>query len=143
MNYDNQHIIKLIREQQTKLAPSLIPGAGVGVFALVDIPKDTQIKGASAFREYTGIQHYYVIKESDLDGIDEKVKDYFSSMTEGEGDEHYVDAPPFMHYHCYYINHSSTPNCFWDRRTGDIYTQVDISEGQELTMYYKLSERDF
>ena len=57
--------------------------------------------------------------------IDERVKDYFSSMTEGEGDEHYVDAPPFMHYHCYYINHSSTPNCFWDRRTGDIYTQSD------------------
>ena len=35
-----------------------------------------------------------------------------------------------MHYHGYYINHSSTPNCFWDRRTGDIYTQVDISEAR-------------
>ena len=62
---------------------------------------------------------------------------------EHKGDEFYIDAPPFMHYHGYYINHSSTPNCFWDRRTGDIYTQVDISEGQELTMHYKPNERDF
>ena len=40
MNHDHQYVLKLIREQQTKLAPSLIPGAGVGLFALVDIPKD-------------------------------------------------------------------------------------------------------
>jgi SET domain-containing protein len=143
MNHDHQYVLKLIREQQTKLAPSLIPGAGVGLFALVDIPKDTLIKGCRAFREYTGIQQDYVIKESDLNGIDKKIKDYFWSMTDGEGDEFYIDAPPFMHYHGYYINHSSKPNCFWDRRTGDIYTQVDISEGQELTMYYKPDERDF
>ena len=74
MNHDHQYVLKLIREQQTKLAPSLIPGAGVGLFALVDIPKDTLIKGCRAFREYTGIQQDYVIKESDLDLVKKRLK---------------------------------------------------------------------
>jgi len=34
-------------------------------------------------------------------------------------------------------------NCFWDRRTSDIYSQIEISPGEELSMYYIKSERDF
>jgi SET domain-containing protein len=48
-----------------------------------------------------------------------------------------------MLYQGYYINHSNTPNCFWDRRTGNIYTQIDIAADEELTMYYMTQERDF
>jgi hypothetical protein len=39
---NREDVKKLIYEQQTKLAPSQIPGAGVGVFAIVQIPKDNR-----------------------------------------------------------------------------------------------------
>jgi hypothetical protein len=82
-----------------------------------------------------------LVKNTEGKGKDKQK--YLWGMTDGYDNQFYVDAPPFMFYQGYYINHSSTPNCFWNRRTGDIYSQVQISEGEELTMYYIPSERDF
>ena len=65
-----QEIKKLIYEQQTKLAPSTINGAGVGVFALVDIAKDTLIKGCKAFMEFCNMEtefEFYYDEFKDLD----------------------------------------------------------------------------
>ena len=140
---NRNQIKKLIYEQQTKLAPSKIPGAGVGVFALVDIPKDTLIKGCASFIEFTNIKENYVFEWSEFNDLDERIKKYMWGMTDGHDTKFYIDSPPFMFYQGYYINHSPTPNCFWDRRSGNIYTQINVSEGQELTMYYMTQERDF
>ena len=53
---NREDVKKLIYEQQTKLAPSKIPGAGVGVFAIVKISKDTQIKGCKSFKKYANLK---------------------------------------------------------------------------------------
>jgi len=140
---NREDVKKLIYEQQTKLAPSKITGAGVGVFALVDIPKDTIIKGCKSFIEFVGKEDEYLFDWKEFDDLDDRIKTYLWGMTDGYDNKFYIDAPPFMFYQGYYINHSSTPNCFWNRRTGDIYSQVQIHEGEELTMYYMTSERDF
>jgi SET domain-containing protein len=139
-----QEIKKLIYEQQTKLAPSKISGAGVGVFAIVEIPKDTLIKGSKAFIDFVRKEDdYYLFDWNEFEDLDDKIKTYLWGMTDGHDNKFYIDAPPFMFYQGYYINHSDTPNCFWDRRTSNIYTQIDIKPGEELTMYYMPSERDF
>lgn len=138
-----EDIKKLIYEQQTKLAPSKIPGAGVGVFALVDIPKDTLIKGCNAFMEFTKMESEFIFRYDEFEDLHPNIQKYVYSMTDGYDDKFCIDAPLFMLYQGYYINHSNTPNCFWDRRTGNIYTQVDIKADTELTMYYMTSERDF
>jgi SET domain-containing protein len=138
-----QEIKKLIYEQQTKLAPSKISGAGVGVFAIVEIPKDTLIKGCKAFVEFIGKEDEYLYDWKEFEDLDDRIKTYLWGMTDGHDNKFYIDAPPFMFYQGYYINHSDTPNCFWDRRTSNIYTQIDIKPGEELTMYYMTSERDF
>lgn len=138
-----EDIKKLIYEQQTKLAPSKIPGAGVGVFALVDIPKDTLIKGCKAFMEFTKMESEFYFRYDELEDLHPNIQKYVYSMTDGYEGEFCIDAPLFMLYQGYYINHSNTPNCFWDRRTGNIYTQVDIKADTELTMYYMTAERDF
>ena len=138
-----QEIKKLIYEQQTKLAPSKITGAGIGVFALVDIPKDTLIKGCKAFMEFSNMESEFVFRYDEFEDLNPAIQKYVYSMTDGYDDNFCIDAPLFMLYQGYYINHSNTPNCFWDRRTGNIYTQVNIEAGAELTMYYMTTERDF
>ena len=139
-----QEIKRLIYEQQTKLAPSKISGAGVGVFAIVEIPKDTLIKGSKAFIDFVRKEDdYYLFDWNEFEDLDDRIKTYLWGMTDGHDNKFYIDAPPFMFYQGYYINHSDTPNCFWDRRTSNIYTQIDIKPGEELTMYYMPSERDF
>lgn len=141
MNRDE--IKRMIYAQQTKLAPSKIPGAGVGVFAIVEIPKDTLLQGGQAFSDFVGDEREYVFDWNEFQNLDERIRKHVEWMTDGHGSTFYIDAPPFMFYQEYYINHSATPNCFWDRRTSSIYTQIDIQPGEELTMYYMPSERDF
>jgi len=149
---NREEVKKLIYKQQTKLAPSLIPGAGVGVFAIVEIPKDTLIKGASSFTKYTNLKSdsglgptddIHLFQWDEFDDLDDRIKNYLVSMTDSFGNNFWIDAPPFMFYQTYYINHSNTPNCFWDRRTGNVYTQINIEVGQELTMYYMPEEREW
>lgn len=141
MNRDE--IKKLIYGTQIKLAPSNIPGAGVGVFAIVEIPKDTLLQGCRAFGNMVGNEDGHVFDWCEFPNLDSRVKQYLRWTTDGHDTTFYIDAPPFMFYQTYYINHSNTPNCFWDRRTSDIFTQIDIQPGEELTMYYMPSERDF
>lgn len=140
---NREEIKRLIYEQQTRLAPSKVPGAGVGVFALIDIPKDTLIKGCKSFMEFANLEKECVFEWSEFDDLDHRIKQYLWGMTDGHDDKFYVDAPLFMLYQTYYINHSETPNCFWNRRSGDVYTQVNITAGEELTVYYMPEERDF
>ena len=140
---NREDVKKLIYEQQTKLSPSQIPGAGVGVFAIVEIQKDTIIKGCKSFMEFIGKEDEYLFDWNEFEDLDDRIKKYLWGMTDGYGNKFYIDAPPFMFYQGYYINHSNTPNCFWNRRSGDIYSQVDIAAGEELTMYYMPSERNF
>lgn len=134
--YSHDQILNSIRNLKTCLKPSTIPGAGVGVFALIDIPKDTLI-----FDVERGDDHF--IKNFEIEDLPDNIQNYILGMTDGIEEGFYLDVPAFKIYTAYYVNHSSEPNIFWDRRTDELFSIKDIPYGEELTTYYKPIERDF
>ncbi len=133
--FTRDEILESIRNLKVKLAPSKINNAGVGLFALVDIPKDNLI-----FDFKTEDHHF---KYEEIYDFPKEIIDYIWGMTDGTENGFNLDVPAFMMYSAYYVNHSYFPNVFWDRRTGELFSTKNIAIGEELTTYYKPSERDF
>jgi hypothetical protein len=134
--YNRDQILNSIRDLKTCLKPSTIPGAGVGVFSLVDIPKDTLIFNVERDDDY-------FFKYSEIEDLPPSIQNYILGMTDGVRDGFFLDVPAFKIYTAYYVNHSYEPNVFWDRRTDELFSIRDIEMGEELTTYYKPIERDF
>lgn len=134
--YSRDQILNSIKTLKTHLKPSTIPGAGIGVFSLVDIPKDTLIFEVKR-------EDDYFFKMSEIEDLPLRIQDYILGMTDGTEEGFYLDVPAFKIYTAYYVNHSYEPNVFWDRRTDELFSIRDIKEGEELTTYYKPEERDF
>jgi len=134
--YSRDQILNSIRTLKTCLKPSAIPGAGVGVFSLFDIPKDTLIFEVKRDDDY-------FFKYSEIEDLPQSVKDYILEMTDGVEEGFFLDVPAFKIYTAYYVNHSHEPNVFWDRRTDELFSIRDIKIGEELTTYYKPCERNF
>lgn len=134
--YSRDQILNSIKTLKTHLKPSTIPGAGIGVFSLVDIPKDTLIFEVKR-------EDDYFFKISEIEDLPLSIQDYILGMTDGTEEGFYLDVPAFKIYTAYYVNHSYEPNVFWDRRTDELFSIRDIKEGEELTTYYKPEERDF
>lgn len=134
--YSRDQILNSIRTLKTCLKPSTIPGAGVGVFSLIDIPKDTLIFEVKRDDDY-------FFKYSEIEDLPQSVKDYMLGMTDGVEEGFFLDIPAFKIYTAYYVNHSHEPNVFWDRRTDELFSIRDIKIGEELTTYYKPCERNF
>lgn len=134
--YTRDEILNSIRNLKTCLKPSTISGAGVGVFSLVDIPKDTLIFEVDRNDDY-------FFKYSEIDDLPYSIKDYILKMADGVEEGFFLDVPAFKIYTAYYINHSYEPNVFWDRRTDELFSIRDIKIGEELTTYYKPHERNF
>lgn len=134
--YSRNQILNSIRTLKTCLKPSTISGAGVGVFSLIDIPKDTLIFEVKRDDDY-------FFKYSEIEDLPQSVKDYILGMTDGVEEGFFLDVPAFKIYTTYYVNHSHEPNVFWDRRTDELFSIRDIKIGEELTTYYKPCERNF
>jgi SET domain-containing protein len=134
--YTRDQILDSIRNLKTCLKPSAIPGAGVGVFSLVDIAKDSLIFDVERKDDY-------LFKYSEIKDLPESIRDYIMEMTDGIENGFYLDVPAFKIYTAYYVNHSHEPNVFWDRRTDELFSIRDIKSGEELTTYYKPLERNF
>jgi hypothetical protein len=115
----------------TYLYPSTVC-KGVGVFALVDISKDTCIfKPAlaekvpwSAIDDTTVIHKLMSLTLWDLEGF------WINCDLSRIGPE-------------YYINHSHNPNVMYDTDTGALYAIRDIQKDEELLHYYFPDERDW
>lgn len=133
--FSRDQILDSIKDLKTCLKPSTIPGAGVGVFALRDIQKDESI-----FNFVTTDHHF---KYDEIIDLPKEIQNHIWGITDGIGDGFNLDVPAFMIYTAYYINHSHSPNTFWDRRSGEIFSIRHIKVGEELTTYYKPDERDF
>jgi hypothetical protein len=119
ISYNRSEILNSIKNLKTYLKPSAIPGAGVGVFALIDIPKDTLI---------------FEVERTD---------DYFFEYSEIKDISPNIQNYAFKIYTAYYVNHSYNPNVFWDRRSDELFSIKDIECGEELTTYYKPNEKNF
>lgn len=134
--YSHDQILNSIRNLKTCLKPSTIPGAGVGVFSLIDIPKDTLIFDVKRDDDY-------FFKYSEIENLPPSIKEYITEITDGVKEGFFLDVPAFKIYTAYYVNHSREPNIFWDRRTDELFSIIDIKIGEELTTYYKPCERNF
>ena len=136
MSFTREEIIKSVYELKYKLAPSLIPGAGVGLFALVDIPADTYV-----------VQHRtatdFHIPWEEVKDAPIVVQEHIAEMTTCDWKEFRLDVPADMIYPAYYVNHSAEPNLYWDRHTDELYAIRNIAAGEEMTTYYKPEERTF
>lgn len=114
----------------TYLAPSKVCD-GVGVFSLVDIPRDTII-----FEPKTCVQ---ICDEQ----VSTEIKTYLEKMTYYDKNGFWIDDDLSRLGQQYYINHSHEPNVAYERSTGKLYAVRDISKDEELTDYYFPGERDW
>ena len=111
----------------TRLAPSKIHG--VGVFAIVDIPKDTNLFGP----DDTDLVEVPAGDITDLMDSQQDLYHDFAPLVGG-----YYRCPPSfnMMSAAWYLNHSETPNCRCDESDYSFYSLVDIPAGTELTVDY-------
>lgn len=113
-----------------RLAPS--PIHGVGVFAIVPIPK-----GTNPMQECREVEFEYIsVSKINTDAISEPVKKLIRDMCP-ENDGVY-EVPEFTLNEIglsYYLNHSKTPNMNEDG-DGNFVATRDIEPGEELTVDY-------
>ena len=133
MTWANKPSIKLAATVEIK--PSLIEGAGVGVFALIDIPADTVV-----FSPLAPVQHF---KYEDLNDLSEIQMSYLIKLAHVDSTGITIDRGVDDFHAAYFINHSRDPNVLYCQSTYSWHTIRDIPAGQELTAYYFVHERDF
>lgn len=114
----------------TYLAPSKVCD-GVGVFSLIDIPKDTCI--------FTPAKTEYVLWTM----VDARLRERLATLTYCDEDGFWIDSDLDKLGPQYYINHSYDPNVAYNKDTGKLYAIKDISPNVELTDYYFPGERDW
>lgn len=114
----------------TYLYPSTVC-KGVGVFALVDISKDTCIfKPALA-------------EKVPWAAVPDAIVDKLGSLTLWDEEGFWINCDLSRIGPEYYINHSYNPNVMYDTNTGALYATRDIQKDEELLHYYFPDERDW
>jgi SET domain-containing protein len=106
--------------------------AGVGVFALRNIPK-----GVDPFKEKD--TKYIPIKEQELENIDANVRDYIRKLfIFSDGcywlPEQGIQTLCITHF----LNHSNDPNLTTSENADIFFAIRDIQAGEELTVDYDL-----
>ncbi len=106
------------------LRPSTIPDAGIGVFALHDIAKDTYMELFLPDFEEEIVDPKYIPEELQMYCLDKEggklqCPKYFNRMDIGN-----------------YLNHGKLANLRWEEGTGYFATR-DINKGEELFANYK------
>ena len=49
---------------------------------------------------------------------------------------HQLSSSHLLQQLSYFLNHSDTPNCFWNEKDDSFYTLENIKIGEELTLDY-------
>lgn len=131
----------LKREVYCRVAPSKIPGAGVGVFAIRDIPG-----GADPFQE-EGDKSWIPISEKELAKICPSVLRLVKNLFILADGFYWISEQGLNTLSItQFLNHSKTPNLNVDKDAEIFTTKRDIKEGEELTIDYAIfdeANRDF
>ena len=114
-----------------RLRPSNIPNAGVGVFAVTGIVKDTLV-----FKP----KRNYIIPWSEIPDI---ALPYFKSICNTTNTGIIIDRPPIDIGSAYFVNHAENPNLHHNIKEDEYWAIRDIEPGEELTCYYLPEERDW
>lgn len=117
-------------ELYTYLYPSKVC-PGVGVFALVDIPRDTCIFKSNGAEKVS------------WDLIPKELESKVMSLTHWDDEGFWLNCDLARVGAEYYINHSHSPNVMYDTSTGALYAMRDIQKDEELLHYYLPNERDW
>ena len=130
-----QSIIQNLNLPQCKLAPSKIPNAGVGVFALTRIPEGYPIFGPKGFSHF--------ISWEEIECVPFKIKEYIRQICHCDASGFWLDGCLDKIDMSYYVNHSENPNLWHDENADVFYADRVIEEGEELTCLYPQEERDW
>lgn len=130
-----QSIIQNLKLPQCKLGVSKISGAGVGVFALSKIPKNYPIFGPRGKN--------YFIRWTEIIDISDAIKDYIRCICHSDNEGFFIDGFLDQIDLSYYVNHSETPNLIHDESADIYFADKEINEGEELTVFYPINERDW
>ena len=120
---------------QCKLAPSKIPNAGVGIFALTSIPEGYPIFGPKGFSHF--------ISWEEIETVPFKVKEHIRQICHCNASGFWLDGHLDKIDMSYYVNHSENPNIWHDKEADVFYTDRRIEAGEELTCLYPYEERDW
>lgn len=105
---------------------------GVGVHAVVDIEK-----GVNLFPDCVcDLSKIVKIKKEEVLHLDQSVRKMMSDFFI-ETNTHYFTTVSLNRIDIsYFLNHSDTPNCFWNEKDDSFYTLENIKIGEELTLDY-------
>lgn len=130
-----QSIIQNLKLPQCKLGVSKIRGAGIGVFALSEIPKDYPLFGPRGC--------LYFIRWNEISDASDSIKEYIRCICHSDNEGFFIDGFLDQIDLSFYVNHSETPNLIHDRNADIYFAARDISEAEELTVFYPMEERDW
>ena len=120
------------QEILTYLAPSKVC-KGVGVFAYVNIRKDTVIFPVTKNEDYLKIPWVDVTN---------RARKKIRQLTAGSDEEgFYTDVDINRFDISYYVNHSRKPNVYYDSESSSLYAMRNIKRDKELLQYYPPNER--
>ena len=120
------------QEILTYLAPSKVC-KGVGVFAYVNIRKDTLIFPVTKNEDYLKIPWVDVTN---------RARKKIQQLTAGFDEEgFYTDVDINRFDISYYVNHSRKPNVYYDSESSSLYAMRNIKRDKELLQYYPPNER--
>jgi len=118
---------------KTKLAPSKVCD-GVGIFAIVEIPKNfilfQDVSADTIHIPFTEIR-------------DDAAKKHLASICISDSVGIYLSRTYNNINMSYYVNHSETPNIYYDWNLDEFITLRDILPGEELTCLYTKEEIDW
>jgi SET domain-containing protein len=136
INLKKQKIIQSLKKTYCRIQPSKI--SGVGVYAIRDIPKNTDLFIGQ------GNQQWHKFHMDKLDFLDDEVKrmidDFFviekdNTVSIPEGGLNGMDISN-------YLNNSETPNVKTDN--GNTFISIrDIKKGEEITVSYKTFDEKY
>jgi SET domain-containing protein len=132
---NKQQIIKNINHGiVTKLVPSSILGAGVGIQTLTNIEK-----GEIVFAP----KENHFIQWGELSTPNSAVINYIKKVCNNNEYGFWIDCQINDIGAAYFVNHSDEPNLHHDTQN-DIYIAIrDVGEGEELTCKYSPEEIDW
>ena len=118
----------------TYLAPSQVCDS-VGVFAYIDIPKDTII--------FPEIESAYEDGQRSWSTVTKEASKKIKSLTIWDENGFWSDVNINRFDISYYVNHSRKPNVHYERSTDTLYAMHKIKKGTELLQFYLPEERDW
>ena len=121
------------QEILTYLAPSKVC-EGVGVFAYINIPKDTIIFPSN---------QTLIDEKVEWSKVSKKAERKIKTLTIWDEEGFYTDCNINRFDIAYYVNHSRKPNVHLDHITFELYAMRKIKKNDELLQFYAPYERDW